>query len=54
MWAFSAQARATELRRSRPRSARFVPFLHEKRAAARSFSCWPIGTKLSAPRSAPD
>ena len=37
--AFSSQPRATELRRSRPRSARFVPFLHEKRAAARSFSC---------------
>ena len=37
--AFKSHARATELRRSRPRSARFVPFLHEKRAAARSFPC---------------
>jgi general secretion pathway protein I len=32
--AFMLQTRATELRRSRPRSARFVPFLHEKQAAA--------------------
>ena len=51
--AFSVQTRATELPRSGPRSARFVPLLHEKRAAARSFSCkLPSGQKGGA-RSAP-
>jgi len=37
--AVNPQARATELPRSGLRSARFVLFPHEKRAAARSFSC---------------
>jgi hypothetical protein len=50
--AVNPQARATELPRSGPRSARFVLFPHEKRAAAEAFRADCLGDQNIPPKRA--